>query len=101
MIGMTKEPVLSSSASRARRYRQRRRDGDVVVQVEVNVPALNGLARYGFLDQDDTCERDDIANAIKLVLDGIAKNALAAETGWIYSLPCASRVASRLVKAKF
>ena len=70
MIGMSKEPILSSSASRARRYRQRRRDGDVVVQVEVSAPAIAGLVDCGLLDADDVT-RSEISLALKSLLDAV------------------------------
>ena len=84
MIGMGKELIPSSSASRARRYRQRRRDGEIVVQVEVSVREIAGLANYGLLDADNVT-RDGVALALEVLLDGISKGAVDLDENWIDS----------------
>ena len=84
------------NANRARRYRQRRAKGTVVTRVEVDAAAIAGLVNYGLLDERDARDRERIAEAIELALDGFTRNGLALTTAWIYSLPCASRVAARV-----
>ncbi len=81
---MSKEPILPSSASRARRYRQRRREGSIVVQAEVSVPTIAGLVDCGLLDKDNVT-RDEITMALAILLDGISKDAIEFDEDWIAS----------------
>ncbi len=81
---MSKEP-MSSFVSRARRYRQRRRDGEVVVQVEVSVPAITGLVDCGLLDEDNVT-RGEISLALAVLLDAIERDAIKFDEKWIAAL---------------
>jgi len=87
----------SPAAVRARNYRRRRREGTILVPVETSAEAIDGLVRYGFLDQADIGDRDKIGNAIALILDGLSKNAVTLEPSWVSSLPCARRVLGNLL----
>ncbi len=69
----------------------------ILVPVETSAEALNGLVRYGFIDQTDIGDRDKIGNAIALILDGLSKNAVNLEPSWVSSLPCARRVLDSLL----
>ena len=75
MIGMSKEPTLSSSAARGRRYRQRRRDGEVVIRVEVSRGAVAGLVFCGFLDMNNVT-RGEISLALEALMDAIERKAI-------------------------
>ena len=81
---MTERAHLSASALRSRRYRQRRREGAFVVPVEVGVPALNGLVRYGLIDADNVT-RDEISFALEILLDAASKGAIDLNETWIDS----------------
>ncbi len=81
---MSKEPILSSSVSRARRYRRRQRDGEVVVQVEVPAHVITGFASYGLLDADNVT-RDEISFALEILLDAVSKGGITLEKSWIAS----------------
>ena len=85
-----------SSSARSKRYRERKKDGEMVVRLEVDAAARAGLVRCGFVAPGDADSRDEIAKAVEMLLDGMARNCLAFATGWVRTLPCASRVAACL-----
>ena len=96
---MTDKTDTSPLAARSRRYRQRRRKGTVVLRVEVDVETLASLVRYGVLDQRDIHDRDKVGGAVSVILDGVSKDAVAFDAGWLLSKPCASRVAAQMAVA--
>ena len=87
----------SPAAVRARNYRRRQREGTILVPVETSAEAIDGLVRYGFLDQTDIGDRDQISNAIALILQGLSKNAVNLEPSWVASLPRARPVLDSLL----
>ncbi len=97
MRDMASQIATSSSVQRSRRYRRRRREGAILVPVETSAECLDGLVRYGFLDQLDIDDRDQIGNAIALILGGLSKNAVDLEPSWVSSLPCARRALDSLL----
>ncbi len=97
MRDMASPTPTSSSVERSRRYRQRKRERTILVLVEINAEAIDGLVRFGFLDQTDIGDRDQIGIAVALILDGLSKDALDIEPSWVASLPCARRVLDRLL----
>ena len=68
----------------------------MVVQIEVNATVRDGLVRCGFVAPGDADSRGEIAKAVEMLLDGMARNCLAFVTSWVRTLPCASRVAACL-----
>ena len=75
---------MTEAAMRSKLYRERRKAGEVVVQVEVSVPAIAGLVKCGLLDQDDVT-RNAIVLALGILLDGISKGAIDFDENWIAS----------------